>query len=68
MTESKDDREAEPQHLFTTAADDALIAACARVDRSRLDNSSYAAAHRDEIPKLASSALMQRLGYDYSMP
>ena len=42
-----------------------IKAACGRVNRGRLDNSRYAAAYADRIPRLAASPLMQQLGYGY---
>ncbi|MFW5940644.1 MAG: sulfotransferase [Chloroflexota bacterium] len=42
-----------------------LRAACQRVDQTRLDNSRYAAPYLEEISSLASSSLMQQLGYEY---
>jgi hypothetical protein len=42
-----------------------LKRACKRVDRSRLDNSQYAAPYRTSIPALAGRGLMRRLGYEY---
>lgn len=42
-----------------------LSAACSRVNRSRLNNLEYAQHYRREILELASSPLMEQLGYDY---
>jgi hypothetical protein len=42
-----------------------LVAACKRVDQSRLDNSRYAVPYQVEIPHLAASHLMRQLGYRY---
>jgi hypothetical protein len=38
-----------------------------QVDRSRLDNSKFAADYEQQIPALASNPLMQQLGYTYIM-
>lgn len=46
----------------------ALVAACAQVNAGRLNNAAHAAAFREQIPTLASSALMARLGYTYDLP
>ena len=51
------------EFLGHSAHPDALRAACERVDPSRLDNSRYAEPYQDLIPALASSPLMQQLGY-----
>lgn len=37
-----------------------------QVDRSRLDNSKYASEYQQQIPALASSQLMEQLGYTYN--
>lgn len=50
-----------------SVGDDRLLAACGRIDRSRLDNSAYAASYRAEIPALISSPLMRQLGYGYNV-
>lgn len=42
-----------------------LRAACQRVDQTRLDNRRYAAPYQEQIPSLATSSLMQQLGYEY---
>lgn len=47
--------------------DDLLLAACGRIDRSRLDNAAYAASYREEIPALTSGPLMRQLNYGYSI-
>ncbi len=44
-----------------------LAAAARRVDAGRLDNSSYAAAYRDQIPAMVARPLMRQLGYDYAV-
>lgn len=49
------------------AEDERVRAACERINRSRLDNSAYAADYAGEIPSLASSPLMQQLGYGYQV-
>lgn len=51
---------------FPVAAE-ALAAAARRVDAGRLDNSSYAAGYREQIPAMVDSPLMRRLGYGYSV-
>lgn len=53
--------------LDYSVKDDVLLAACERIDQSRLDNSAYAVSYRDEIQTLASRPLMQRLGYTYNI-
>ncbi len=47
--------------------DEVLLAACERINRSRLDNSAYAAEYSHEIPSLVVSSLMQQLDYGYNM-
>jgi hypothetical protein len=42
-----------------------LERACTRINRNRLDNSAFAAGYYDKISALASSPLMQKLGYKY---
>ena len=46
---------------------DRIRAACTRIDPGRLDNTAYAAAHRDRIPALVASPLMQELGYGFDL-
>jgi hypothetical protein len=48
--------------------DQALTAASQRIDADRLDNARFAVSYRQQIPSLASSPLMQRLGYSYELP
>jgi hypothetical protein len=47
--------------------EDLLRSALQRIDSGRLDNSVYAAAYADEIPRLAGSPLMKKFGYTYSV-
>ncbi len=47
--------------------DDELNLACRQIDRSRLDNSSFAAAYQNQIPAYAASSLLQKLGYRYCL-
>jgi hypothetical protein len=47
--------------------EEALGAAARRIDRSRLDNRTYATSYSQEIPRLAGSPLMQQLAYGYSL-
>jgi hypothetical protein len=44
--------------------DGVLSAVCRQIDRSRLDNSRYAAGYQAEILALRTSPLMKQLGYD----
>jgi len=46
---------------------DRLKAICDQIDQGRLDNQANANLYRGEIPSLASSPLMQHLGYSYSL-
>jgi len=45
---------------------DVLAAACQRIDRSRLDNSAFAADYRELIPALSASPLLMQLGYNHN--
>jgi len=47
--------------------DNRLLAISKRIDKSRLDNSAYAASYRGKIPTLASRPLMRQLDYSYSI-
>jgi hypothetical protein len=47
--------------------DDVLLVASEQINRSRLNNSAFAFSYSNEIPSLAASPLMQRLGYDYDL-
>ena len=48
-------------------SDELISSASKQVNRSRLNNANFAADYLDQIPKLASSPLMQQLGYHYEM-
>jgi hypothetical protein len=43
---------------------EALSVACERIDRRRLDNSTYLSDYRDHVSALQASPLMQQLGYE----
>lgn len=47
--------------------DQDIKASITRIDRSRLQNSDFAANYHQQIPSLASTSLMQQLGYSYSL-
>ena len=47
--------------------DNRLLAVSKRIDKSRLDNSAYAASYRDKIPALVSRPLVRQLGYSYGI-
>lgn len=49
-----------------SVGEDVLTAACKRIDKSRLDNSAFAAQYSELITELRTSPLMRELGYDYS--
>jgi hypothetical protein len=49
-----------------SVGEEVLTAACKRIDKSRLDNSAFAAEYSELITDLCTSPLMRELGYNHS--